>query len=81
MTHSTNYGNDRLALYTFESVIRFLQCWTNFELKSVGPLEMGSRYFSDFPEEKLPVWGVSQSLVLIFDAIRSELCRKSNRPT
>ncbi|WAQ95413.1 NDST4-like protein [Mya arenaria] len=39
MTHLSNYGNDRLALYTFESVIKFVQCWTNLKLKQGTPMD------------------------------------------
>lgn len=58
MTHMSNYGNDRLALYTFESVIKFLQCWTNIRLKTAPPLQLAETYFKYFPEETDPVWGV-----------------------
>lgn len=57
MTHMSNYGNDRLALYTFESVIKFLQCWTNLRLNTAPPLQLGERYFQLYPEEVDPVWG------------------------
>lgn len=40
MTHMSNYGSDRLALYTFESVIKFLRCWTNLKLTSAAPLQV-----------------------------------------
>lgn len=53
-----NYANDRLALYTFESVIKFVKCWTNLKLKQVTPLEMGIKYFEMYPEDKEPVWQV-----------------------
>lgn len=59
MTHMSNYGNDRLALYTFESVIQFLQCWTNIKLHTAPPLQLAERYFKFYPEEADPVWGVS----------------------
>ncbi|KAJ1528835.1 hypothetical protein ONE63_007209 [Megalurothrips usitatus] len=57
MTHMSNYGNDRLALYTFESVIKFVQCWTNLQLISVPPLQLAEKYFQMYPEEADPVWG------------------------
>ncbi|XP_035730077.1 bifunctional heparan sulfate N-deacetylase/N-sulfotransferase-like isoform X2 [Vespa mandarinia] len=57
MTHMSNYGNDRLALYTFESVIKFIQCWTNLRLSSSPPLKLGEHYFQLYPEEADPVWG------------------------
>lgn len=58
MTHQANYAHDRLALYTFETVIRFIQCWTNLKLKTISPLQLAEKYFRRFPEEKDPVWGV-----------------------
>lgn len=64
MTHMSNYGNDRLALYTFESVIKFIQCWTNLRLSSAPPLLLGERYFQLYPEEADPVWGVSTTTVI-----------------
>ena len=53
-----NFANDRLALYTFESVIKFVKCWTNLQLKQITPLELGIKYFEMFPEDKEPVWQV-----------------------
>ncbi|XP_058838598.1 bifunctional heparan sulfate N-deacetylase/N-sulfotransferase [Topomyia yanbarensis] len=57
MTHMSNYGSDRLALYTFESVIKFLRCWTNLKLTSAPPLQLGETYFKLHPDEADPVWG------------------------
>ncbi|XP_024083430.1 bifunctional heparan sulfate N-deacetylase/N-sulfotransferase isoform X2 [Cimex lectularius] len=57
MSHMSNYGNDRLALYTFESVIKFLRCWTNLKLTSAPPLALAEKYFNMYPEEADPVWG------------------------
>jgi heparan sulfate N-deacetylase/N-sulfotransferase NDST2 len=59
MTHMSNYGNDRLGLYTFESVIKFIQCWTNIKLSSAPPLQLAETYFKLYPGETDPVWGVS----------------------
>ncbi|XP_014676242.1 PREDICTED: bifunctional heparan sulfate N-deacetylase/N-sulfotransferase-like isoform X2 [Priapulus caudatus] len=56
MTHLSNYGNDRLALYTFESAVKFTQCWTNLQLKTETPQMMAERYFKMYPEEEDPVW-------------------------
>ncbi|KAH3872367.1 bifunctional heparan sulfate N-deacetylase/N-sulfotransferase-like [Dreissena polymorpha] len=56
MTHLSNYGNDRLALYAFESVIKFVQCWTNLKLSQISPMELAMKYFDMFPEEKTPLW-------------------------
>lgn len=57
MTHMSNYGSDRLALYTFESVIKFIRCWTNLKLSSAPPQQLGETYFRLHPEESDPVWG------------------------
>ncbi len=62
MTHMSNYGNDRLGLYTFESVVKFVQCWTNLQLKSLPPLDLARLYFKMYPDEKDPVWRVSAAL-------------------
>jgi len=78
MTHMSNYGNDRLALYTFESVIKFIQCWTNLRLSSAPPLQLGERYFQLYPEETDPVWGVSVHVPVTFAPVlprNLELCR------
>lgn len=53
----SNYGSDRLALYTFQSVIKFLQCWTNLKLASAPPVQLAEMYFRLHPEEVDPVWG------------------------
>lgn len=57
MTHMSNYGNDRLALYTFESVVKFLRCWTNVRLASAPPLALAETYFQLRPDELSPLWG------------------------
>ncbi|XP_050422570.1 bifunctional heparan sulfate N-deacetylase/N-sulfotransferase [Adelges cooleyi] len=57
MSHMSNYGSDRLALYTFESVFRFIRCWTNLKLQSSGPLQLADKYFKMYPEEVDPIWG------------------------
>lgn len=56
MTHLSNYGNDRLALYTFESVLKFIKCWTNLQLSTVPPLQLAEKYFQMYPDEADPVW-------------------------
>ncbi|XP_022242816.1 bifunctional heparan sulfate N-deacetylase/N-sulfotransferase-like isoform X2 [Limulus polyphemus] len=56
MTHLSNYGNDRLAPYTFESVVKFVKCWTNLRLFTVPPLKLAEKYFELYPEETDPVW-------------------------
>ncbi|KAG1678537.1 Bifunctional heparan sulfate N-deacetylase/N-sulfotransferase 1 [Nymphon striatum] len=62
MTHLSNYGNDRLAMYTFESVIKFVQCWTHLQLSTIPPLQLAEKYFRMYPEEAEPVWNVVTGL-------------------
>lgn len=57
MSHMSNYGNDQLGLYTFESVIKFLRCWTNLNITSAPPTTIAEKYFRLYPEEKDPIWG------------------------
>ncbi|XP_028660825.2 bifunctional heparan sulfate N-deacetylase/N-sulfotransferase 4 [Erpetoichthys calabaricus] len=56
MTHLSNYGNDRLGLYTFVNLANFLQCWTNLKLQTLPPVQLAQKYFQLFPEQKDPVW-------------------------
>ncbi|KAJ3609991.1 hypothetical protein NHX12_022085 [Muraenolepis orangiensis] len=56
MTHLSNYGNDRLGLYTFESLVRFVQCWTNLRLQTLPPIQLAEKYFQIFPQERDPLW-------------------------
>uniref|UniRef100_A0A4W3HZT3 Bifunctional heparan sulfate N-deacetylase/N-sulfotransferase 1 n=1 Tax=Callorhinchus milii TaxID=7868 RepID=A0A4W3HZT3_CALMI len=56
MTHLSNYGNDRLGLYTFKNLISFLQCWTNLKLRTLPPVQLAHKYFQLFPQEKDPLW-------------------------
>ena len=59
MTHMPNYGFDRLAPYTFESVVKMIKCWTNLDLVTKPPKELAEIYFKDlFPEDKDVIWGV-----------------------
>lgn len=58
MTHLSNYGNDRLGLYTFESLVRFLQCWTRLRLQTLPPVPLARKYFELFPQERSPLWQV-----------------------
>ncbi len=60
MTHMPNYCEDRLALYTFESVINMVRCWTNLSLRSSRPAKLANDYFNAHPEERMPIWGVSK---------------------
>lgn len=64
MTHQSNYANDRLALYVFESVLKFLQCWTNLELHSLSPIQMAKKYFQIYPEERDPIWTVNYCSII-----------------
>jgi len=57
MTHMPNYGFDRLAPYTFESVVKMVKCWTNLDLVTKPPKELADVYFSMFPEETEAIWG------------------------
>ncbi|KAM4809789.1 bifunctional heparan sulfate N-deacetylase/N-sulfotransferase 4-like [Rhinophrynus dorsalis] len=56
MTHLSNYGNDRLGLYTFINLASFVQTWTNLKLQTLPPLQLAHRYFELFPEQRDPVW-------------------------
>uniref|UniRef100_A0A7N4NT86 Bifunctional heparan sulfate N-deacetylase/N-sulfotransferase 1 n=1 Tax=Sarcophilus harrisii TaxID=9305 RepID=A0A7N4NT86_SARHA len=56
MTHLSNYGNDRLGLYTFKHLVRFLHSWTNLKLQTLPPVQLAQRYFQIFSEEKDPLW-------------------------
>ena len=59
MTHLSNYGNDRLALFLFEHAVDFVQRYTNLQLVTEPPLKLAEVYFNLFPNEKMPVWTVS----------------------
>ncbi|KAM6986631.1 bifunctional heparan sulfate N-deacetylase/N-sulfotransferase 1b [Aplochiton taeniatus] len=56
MTHLSNYGNDRLGLYTFKSLVKFLHTWTNLKLQTLPPVQLAHRYFQIFPQERAPIW-------------------------
>uniref|UniRef100_A0A8C7UEE7 Bifunctional heparan sulfate N-deacetylase/N-sulfotransferase 1 n=1 Tax=Oncorhynchus mykiss TaxID=8022 RepID=A0A8C7UEE7_ONCMY len=56
MTHLSNYGNDRLGLYTFRNLVKFLQTWTNLRLQTLAPVQLAQRYLQIFPEERDPIW-------------------------
>jgi len=56
MTHMPNYCYDRLAEYTFESVVNFASCYTNLDLRTVSPRQLSDKYFQLFPEEVNPIW-------------------------
>ncbi|XP_053259533.1 LOW QUALITY PROTEIN: bifunctional heparan sulfate N-deacetylase/N-sulfotransferase 3-like [Podarcis raffonei] len=56
MTHLSNYGNDRLGLYTFVNLANFVQSWTNLKLQTLPPIQLAHKYFELFPEQKDPLW-------------------------
>nr|XP_058922600.1 bifunctional heparan sulfate N-deacetylase/N-sulfotransferase 4 isoform X2 [Kogia breviceps] len=56
MTHLSNYGNDRLGLYTFVNLANFAQSWTNLKLRTLPPVQLAHKYFELFPEQKDPLW-------------------------
>lgn len=58
MTHLSNYGNDRLGLYTFVHLASFLRSWTNLKLHTLPPLQVAHQYFQLFPEQRNPLWQV-----------------------
>ncbi|RXG57536.1 Bifunctional heparan sulfate N-deacetylase/N-sulfotransferase [Armadillidium vulgare] len=57
MTHQNNYAHDRLALYTFESVVKFLKCWTNFAAHNGSSAPAGGEIFSFIPSRSGPYMG------------------------
>lgn len=61
MTHLSNYGNDRLGLYTFKKLLRFLQSWTHLRLQTLPPIQLAHKYFSLFPSDREPLWQVRVS--------------------
>ena len=79
MTHQENYGNNRLAIYTFENAVRFVNCWTNFKLKWMDPLKMGLAYFQRFPDERIPVWSGPQRRALVANRRQCEIVLLSSR--
>lgn len=62
MTHQSNYANDRLAIYAFHSLLKFVQCWTNLQLLYLPPTQLANKYFEIYPEEKDPIWTVSSMM-------------------
>uniref|UniRef100_A0A3B3BE32 Bifunctional heparan sulfate N-deacetylase/N-sulfotransferase 1 n=1 Tax=Oryzias melastigma TaxID=30732 RepID=A0A3B3BE32_ORYME len=56
MTHLSNYGNDRLGLYTFKSLVMFIKTWTNLKMQTLPPIQLAQKYFSLFPSERDPLW-------------------------
>ncbi|XP_067239310.1 bifunctional heparan sulfate N-deacetylase/N-sulfotransferase 1 [Chanodichthys erythropterus] len=56
MTHLSNYGNDRLGLYTFKRLLNFLLTWTHLKLQTLPPLQLAEKYFHLFPSDAEPLW-------------------------
>ncbi|VDO05816.1 unnamed protein product [Haemonchus placei] len=56
MTHQQNFAHDRLALFTFDNLVRFVSCWTNIQLRWQNPIESARMYFSLMPQETVPLW-------------------------
>ncbi|OCT97146.1 hypothetical protein XELAEV_18009369mg [Xenopus laevis] len=56
MTHLSNYGNDRLGLYTFVNLAKFVESWTNLQLLTLPPVQLAQKYFQLFPEQRDPIW-------------------------
>lgn len=58
MTHLSNYGNDRLGLYTFANLASFVRSSTNLRLQTLPPVQLAQKYFQLFPEQTDPLWQV-----------------------
>ncbi|XP_068259139.1 bifunctional heparan sulfate N-deacetylase/N-sulfotransferase 4 [Nyctibius grandis] len=56
MTHLSNYGNDRLGLYTFANLASFVRSSTNLKLQTLPPVQLAQKYFELFPEQTDPLW-------------------------
>ncbi|KAK7140938.1 hypothetical protein R3I93_015170 [Phoxinus phoxinus] len=56
MTHLSNYGNDRLGLYTFKRLLNFLLTWTHLKLQTLPPPQLAEKYFHLFPSDAEPLW-------------------------
>ncbi|NXA09666.1 NDST4 sulfotransferase, partial [Sapayoa aenigma] len=56
MTHLSNYGNDRLGLYTFANLASFVKSSTTLNLQTLPPLQLAHKYFELFPEQTDPLW-------------------------
>ncbi|XP_064005930.1 bifunctional heparan sulfate N-deacetylase/N-sulfotransferase 4 isoform X2 [Pogoniulus pusillus] len=56
MTHLSNYGNDRLGLYTFANLASFVKSSTNLNLQTLPPVQLAQKYFELFPEQMDPLW-------------------------
>ncbi|XP_067313077.1 bifunctional heparan sulfate N-deacetylase/N-sulfotransferase 1 [Pseudorasbora parva] len=56
MTHLSNYGNDRLGLYTFKRLLDFLLARTHLKLQTLPPMQLAEKYFHLFPSDAEPLW-------------------------
>ena len=56
MTHQQNYGNDRLAIYTFDKVFQLFANATRLQLQGAHPTVMAELYFKKYPSDRDPVW-------------------------
>ena len=56
MTHMTNYGSDRLGLFVFEELFKFVNKWTNIKLIASTPLKICEKYFEIYPKDAEPQW-------------------------
>lgn len=56
MTHMTNYANDKMALFVFKNLFRFLAKWTNLVFISLPPLKLAEKYFELYPSDVEPLW-------------------------
>lgn len=70
MTHLSNYGNDRLGLYTFKKLLHFLQTWTHLRLQTLPPVQLAHKYFSLFPSDREPLWQVRLSVCVCVCCMR-----------
>ena len=58
MTHSFNYGGDRIANHVILKSFEFLNQWTNLEFVTEEPMAVGSEYFRRYPDERVLKWQV-----------------------
>lgn len=56
MTHQQNYGNDRLAIYTFDKLFQLFHNSTDLDLRGAPPNQVAELYFTKYPREKTPIW-------------------------
>ncbi|RNA25299.1 bifunctional heparan sulfate N-deacetylase N-sulfotransferase 1 [Brachionus plicatilis] len=56
MTHMTNYGNDRLALFVFKNLFKFLIKRTNLKFSFKPALQLAIDYFNFHKDEVQPTW-------------------------